>query len=324
MPRLFRWLGAVILSAAHCLSAVVLVAGANPDDRPHPQGFDPAKLGTIERQVTFCTVDGVVLKQDVIYPSRISAPVASVIYVHGGGWTDAWGGPNDPHPDLASLRVVRYLVSRGFVVFPVYFRSSPQVQFPTHIRDLKCAIRSLRANAGRYGIDPNRIGVLGESSGGHLAALMGLADSSAGWDTGPYLGFSSRPQAVVDVAGPSDLSGPIPPQYVELSRAVFGTADQGDPIFRASSPVTYVSPDDPPFLLIHGERDSVVLPKHSKALYNRLHAAGVPSTLIVVRNGGHVLLWSDQTRTKPSLEEIFRAISNFFARVLGSPSGADR
>jgi hypothetical protein len=79
MPRLFRWLGAVILSAALCLSAVVLVAGANPDDRPHPQGFDPAKLGTIERQVTFCTVDGVVLKQDVIYPSRISALPVSLV-----------------------------------------------------------------------------------------------------------------------------------------------------------------------------------------------------------------------------------------------------
>jgi acetyl esterase/lipase len=276
-----------------------------------------AREATVERQVTFCTVDGVELKQDVSYPPRRQRAAApAVLFAHGGAWMGRWGSSDEPRPDYAARPVVRELLDGGFVVIAVYFRTSPQYRFPAHIEDLKCAVRSLRANAARYGVDPQRIGVLGSSSGGHLAALMGTADASAGWDTGPYAGVSSRVQAVVTVGAPSDLSGPIAPHERRLALTVFGTAEPGAPILRAASPVTHVSPDDPPFLLVHGERDSTVPASASRLLHERLRAAGVASSLLVVGNGEHNLLAADATDTVPTAAEVWKRIAGFFEGAL--------
>jgi dipeptidyl aminopeptidase/acylaminoacyl peptidase len=122
---------------------------------------------------------------------------------------------------------------------------------------------------------------------------------------------------VADFSGPSDLSAPIPPVAAPLVKTVFGTADPGAAALRAASPTTYVSKDAPPFLIVHGDADPIVPPDASRVLYERLSVAGVPATLIVVRNGGHDLRRvSGHAETDPTGEELTRRLIQFFDAAL--------
>ena len=165
---------------------------------------------------------------------------------------------------------------------------------------------------------------MGASAGGHLAALLGLAGPSAGWDVGPYPGVSSRPRAVADFSGPSDLSGPIPPLIVPLALTVFGSAETNAPVLASASPVNYVSKDAPPFLIVHGEADPIVPPAASRELYDKLKAAGVEASLIMVRNAGHDLRPTPgHTSTEPSGEELDARLLSFFDQALMPPDARE-
>lgn len=269
-----------------------------------------AKLGTVDRDVSYCTVDGVALTMDVYYPASAGGPVPVVVYVHGGGWTSG---------DKSSGEGSRYLpvlAERGYLGVAVNYRLAPEHKFPAQIEDVKCAIRFLRAHAAEYGLDPNRIGAMGGSAGGHLVSLLGLTDTSAGWDTsGGYTDQSSRVQAVVDMFGPSDLTQEFDGADDRIERQVFGVTDKSSPILAQASPVTHVSSDDPPFLLLHGEQDDLVPPSQSQELYDRLTAAGVPATLVMVRNAGHSFAPVGGA-ISPTHEEIEATILAFFDETL--------
>jgi acetyl esterase/lipase len=147
---------------------------------------------------------------------------------------------------------VSRIAKAGFLVVSVNYRLAPEYEFPAMIEDVKCAVRSLRAHADLYNLDPNRIGVFGSSAGGHLVSMLGTTDESAGFDVGEYLKYSSRAQAVVDMFGPADLTA----ELANGSDTVNSAFDNFD---RAlASPVTYVTSDDPPFLILHGEKDALV------------------------------------------------------------------
>lgn len=254
------------------------------------------------RDVTYCTVDSVQLKMDIYIQGGSDAPKPAVVYVHGGGWTggDKSGGAGgQDFPEL---------LSRGYIVVSLNYRLAPEYKFPAQIEDVKCAIRSLRAHAQQYHIDPTKIGAWGGSAGGHLVSLLGLANSSAGFDMGQYLSESSRVQAVVDYYGPSDLmaSGLGNPQR-DLVDQVFGSAYA----LKSASPVTYITPDDPPFLIVQGELDRIVPPSQSQELYDRLTAAGVPTTLIMVANAGHGFTPVGGS-ISPSRGEITKTMADFF------------
>ena len=179
------------------------------------------------------------------------------------------------------------------------------------IEDVKCAIRSLRANASEYNLDPNRIGAVGVSAGGHLVTLLGTSEASAGMDVGEYLDQSSRVQAVVAMAPVTDLTRTFPNADIELMRQVgFGE----DNIVQAS-PITHVTADDPPFLLIHGDRDEVVPVEQSQLMYDRLVEANVPAQLVIVRNARHSMSARDDSAT-PSLAEINQIFQDFLAQNL--------
>lgn len=227
--------------------------------------------------VTYCTMSGVELKMDAYFPADRSQPVPVVVYVHGGGWAagDKHGGPG------AGYNVA--LLQDGFAVFTINYRLAPDFLFPAMIQDVKCAIRSIRAHAAEYGIDPNRIGVWGGSAGGHLVALLGTSDQSAGFDVGEYLDYSSRVQAVVDMFGPTDLTIPVSTyEQLQLVQNAFPID-----MYAVGSPVTYISPDDPPFLILHGDKDKLVPVEQSILFYNQLVAQNVPATLVIVKNAGH-------------------------------------
>jgi acetyl esterase/lipase len=264
----------------------------------------------VDRDVTYCVADGVPLKMDIYHPSNSGGPAPVAMYVHGGGWT---GG--DKRAGAGSLDITE-LVGRGYLVVAINYRLAPQYKFPAMIEDCKCAVRFLRANASRYDLDPDRIGAWGGSAGGHLVSLMGLADASAGFEgSGGYAEESSRVQAVVDMFGPTDLAVLFRGGGTSTMERVFGTTDRNSEIVRRASPVAWVSRDDPPFLILHGELDDVVPPNQSQLLYGRLIAAGVPATLVMVENAGHGFTPAGGP-INPTRPEISRMVADFFDRHL--------
>ena len=291
------------------------LAPITPTATPRPTRtpvLDPAKVGRVERDLTYCAADGTALKMDVYFPMKSegkSAPVA--VNVHGGSWSYGDKAASENLHDIPEL------VTRGYLVAAINYRLAPKYKFPAMIEDAKCAIRYLRANAATYNLDPKRIGVFGCSAGGHLSALLGVADASAGFEgTGGYAEQSSRVQAVVDVCGPTDLSlmDLNNPARAERMLPVFGATTGGDPLLTRASPVTYVSKDDPPFLILQGDNDAVVPMFQAQRLYDRLKAAGAPATLVVVKNADHCLPPNDLMR--PTRDEIAKLIADFFDQHL--------
>lgn len=164
------------------------------------------------------------------------------------------------------------------------------------IQDVKCAIRSFRAHADDYQTDPDKIGIWGASAGGHLVNLLGTTDSSAGFEVGEYLEQSSRVQAVVDIYGPADLTIDFSTVFTDLKESVFGSFD-----LAQASPVTYVTADDPPFLILHGDMDLVAPLSQSQLFYDRLTAAGVEAQLVIVQGGNHGFSLPNQSPTRIDL-----------------------
>lgn len=279
----------------------------------------PQAAGKVDRDVTYCSPGGVDQKMDIYYPQTRSdkaAPVA--MFVHGGGWRAGNKGGG------AGLPAVPLLTGRGYLVAAVNYRLAPEYKFPAQIEDVKCAVRFLRAHAKDYNLDPKRIGAFGGSAGGHLVALLGTADASAGFEgDGGFSGQSSRVQAVVDMFGPTDLTaafGKPNNQLGMLGRIVFGAESASDPVFKKASPVTYATKDDPPFLILQGEEDTLVPPEQSKILYDKLKATGVPATLVRVKHAGHGFK-PVGGQPDPSVPELMTMIADFFDRYL-KPSAA--
>jgi acetyl esterase/lipase len=252
--------------------------------------------------VTYCAPDGLPQKMDVYFPEA-GGPWPVLAYVHGGAWIRG--------DKAEAAGFARLMTAQGYLVVSINYRLYPAAKFPDMIEDIKCAIRFLRANAGEYNLDPERIAAMGASAGGHLVALLGTADEGAGFDIGEHLEQSSRAQAVVALAPPTDLRRNFPNADMELMRHV-GT---GQVNLEQASPITYVSADDPPFLLIHGNRDAVVPYEQSQLMYDRLIEVGVPAELVTVQNADHALTAADGSAT-PSLAEINRIIMDFLAKYL--------
>ena len=252
--------------------------------------------------VTYCTMGGVALKMDVYMPESVSNAPA-VILIHGGAWS--WDSKNASVLADAALS----LVEAGMVAVAVDYRLAPAYQFPAMIEDVKCAVRSIRAHAQKYGVDPNQVAAYGGSAGGHLAALLGVTDGSEGFDVGEYLDQSSRVQAVVDLFGPTNIAVQYELHTVPEMVNVFLPKD-----FERASPIYYVTPDDPPFLILHGAFDAIVPLEQSQILHDLLTAQGVPSQLIVVENGGHG--FGSSRKLKPNLSQMSGIISNFLIEML--------
>jgi acetyl esterase/lipase len=273
-------------------------------------GPAPSRLGKVEKDVTYGNADNVALKLDIYYPKTAAGALPVVMYVHGGAWTQ---GEKD---DGAGMSEIPELVRRGYLVVSVNYRLAPQHKFPAQIEDVKCAVRFLRAKASSYGLNPDKIGVWGGSAGGHLVALLGTSDVSAGLEgSGGYAYQSSRVQAVVDFFGPADLSVLFRGNRGALMDDVFGTSNADSQVLKLASPVTYISRDDPPFLIIHGDKDIVVPLNQSQILYDRLSAAGIPATLVVVKNAGHSFTPTGGS-ISPTRIEITTMVADFFDKYL--------
>jgi len=275
---------------------------------PKDPSFDRSKLGTAEHDVTYCTINELPQKMDVYYPSA-DGPWPAVLYVHGGSWYQG---------DKADGENWSRLNENGYLVVPVNYRLGDyQTKFPAMIEDVKCAVRYLRAHSAEYNIDPDRIAALGVSAGGHLVALLGTADESAGWDVGEYLDQSSEVQAVIDISGISDFTSNIPSGLNTPIFYAFGhLAGKDTPENIAVSPITYISTNDPPFLIIHGDRDGVVPVEQAKILHNKLTEESIASKLVIVEGGDHGLQKPGGGDANPTGAEIDQIIIKFLKENL--------
>jgi len=248
-------------------------------------------------------------KLDVYAPKSGDGPFPLIVWIHGGGWQ---GGSKDMCP-------MAHETLRGYVVASINYRLSQHAIYPAQIDDCQAALRWLRKNASQYKIDPERIGVAGGSAGGHLAALVGVLGAAT----------KNKPeradvQCVVDVFGPADFltiwaqSDPATTviKHNELDspegRLFGGPIPQKAELARHASPVTHVTKDAPPYLILHGKKDRLVPWQQSAELDVYLKRADVESTLILVETAGH-----DGGVTSPH----GKTIDAFFDRHLKNAKG---
>ncbi|MFC2002994.1 alpha/beta hydrolase fold domain-containing protein [Chloroflexota bacterium] len=245
---------------------------------------------------------------DIYIPETpIATPIPAIICIHGGGWRDGDKG--------LYVKYVKSLATHGFFVASINYRLSGVAPFPAAVEDSKCAVRWLRANAEKYNVDPERIGVWGNSAGGHLAMMVGLVDETAGLEgNGGWGEFSSRVQAVCSYYGPSDFVSRVShPSHVQF---LGGTLEEKPEIYKAASPINYVTKDDPPLLLIHGELDETVPYNQSEKTYQAYQQAELEATLIKVSHAGHIFRPAGDSPISPSHDEIEQIRLEFFIKHL--------
>ena len=238
---------------------------------------------------------------DLYSPKGLTKPVPGLIFIHGGGWS---GGDKEVY----RLHASRY-AQRGYVVASIAYRFSGEAPFPAAVQDAKCAVRWMRAQDKLYNIDPNNIAVLGGSAGGHLAMMVGYSydvpelEGDAG-----HQHVSSKPQAVVNLYGPSDLTVPFAQQSELVHRFLGGKKyDQAPEFYRKASPIYYLTRDDPPTLILHGTLDEVVPIAQSDALVAKLKVLEIPHTYDRLEGWPH---------TMDVAEPVFNRCTFFIDRFL--------
>lgn len=229
---------------------------------------------------------------DLFVPENAAAPLPLIIWIHGGAWS---AGSKEGCPPLR-----QGYAGRGYAIASLNYRLSQHAIFPAQIEDCKAAIRWLRAHARDYHLDAAHFAVWGSSAGGHLVALLGTSGDSKEFDVGENLGVSSRVQCVMDDYGPTDFpqmdahrppgatlthSSPHSPESKLIGADISDTAHAAKA--ARANPITYVTRDDPPFLINHGDEDGTVPHHQSELLFTALKAAGVPVRFNTVKGGGH-------------------------------------
>ena len=249
---------------------------------------------------------------DLYYVPTNTAPTPVVVWVHGGGWSS--DNENNPRAlALTNFNIAVAAISYRYTTNPppsLYPRSLPH---PAQIQDVKSAIRWLRANASQFNLDPQRIGIWGFSSGGHLSALTGTSWHTNLFDVGEHLGQSSRVQAVLDMSGPTDLlqvPTTVPGQNYDFW-LLGDFATNQPPTLATVNPIDFVRPDAPPFRIVHGEVDPNVNILASQLLYTALTNAGVASTFLRLPGNGHLIPANQDATAAQWLADMFNTSSNF-------------
>ena len=243
---------------------------------------DAQDIADEERGVVYGTVEDEPLLLDVFRPpARVTARPA-VVLVHGGGmWTGSRADMADP---------ARQLAQAGYIAFAVDYRlvdiASGRHPWPAQLDDVQHAVRWVRANAARYGVDPERVGAYGWSAGGQLAALLGTRDTRDA--ASPLAAYPSRVACVVDLAGDVDLAAyTSPPALDEVVALLGGTPAQVPERYRDTSPLSWIDARTAPFLVFHGALDDVVPVAQSRRLVSALRATGVEVEYVELPDAGH-------------------------------------
>ena len=247
----------------------------------------PAKK--VDRNVIYGMYSGLALLLDVYYPETPNG--LGVIHISGSGWTKPLGLDAGllNHQGHVKLECAA-LVEAGYTIFSINHRAVPRFPYPAAVEDAQRAVRFIRYHAEQYQIDPNRIGAVGGSSGGHLVSMLGTLDGKGDpADESPINQVSAKVQCVVARAAPTSfLEGGVGLFFLNIrDGALKNTKSIEYKRAREASPITYVSADDAPFLLLHGDKDDVVPFKLSEMMEAALQQVGVPVRLLNVKGAGH-------------------------------------
>jgi acetyl esterase/lipase len=273
----------------------------------------------IQREVAFLTPDRKE-KLDLYLPPNRAPGTRSpgIVIIHGGGWT---GGSKSAGREL---NIGTTLAKAGYICVSIDYRLDKENRWPTNVWDCKNAVRYLRANAEKLGIDIDHIGVIGGSAGGHLALMLGVTDGIRELEPPtPYPGVSSRVQAVVDLYGISDIRSrkQISPDGTPLEKrvpsdAIFGDKPTISDADRAlASPMTHLKRGIPPILILHGDRDTTVDIDQSRDLDKRLTELKLEHQLIVVPGAGHTFDLQTWNK-KPLAMDLRPIVTGFFDKHL--------
>jgi len=253
----------------------------------------------IESNVVYGMYSGTALLMDVHHPAVPNG--FGIVFIPGSGWHEPLSF--DAKPLKSEMRAVmgaNALLEGGYTLFSINHRSAPAFRYPAAVEDAQRAVRYVRYHADMYGIDPTRIGALGHSSGGHLSSMLGVLDGEGDpEDPSPINQGSSKVQAVVALAANLDLTAfatgtdgdrAAVSSFLGTYLAFFRTDElqrKELSLYAEASPTSYVSPDDPPFLLVHGDADTVVPFSQSEIFQAELVKGEVPVEFIPVLGGTH-------------------------------------
>ena len=273
-------------TAAILLGAVALAVAQPLTPRADETAIPPEAIAY--RDITYAAPAGVALKLDLFTPPG-NGPWPTVLWFHGGAWKmgsrSGW-----PH--------MMFLLRQGYAVANVDYRLTPTAPYPAQLDDCVAALDYLAQHAEAYKLDASKFAATGESAGGHLAALLGLARGPASRASGP-----GRVHAVVDLFGPTDLPGlaELGPQWADvLAQFAGGDLAAHSDVLKSASPIDQVTPGAPPFLIFHGDQDPLVPIAQSRQLVARLKQAGDRVEFIPVPGAGHATqqFWTEAYQQK--------------------------
>jgi acetyl esterase/lipase len=271
-------------------------------------GAEPPKTAT-EQDIVYTKAGTTELKLDLARPAQGDGPFAAVLVIHGGAWRQ--GNKADVRPILPQF------AQRGFVAISPQYRFCPKDAFPAQVHDVKAAVRWVKVNAKKYKVDPERIGAIGFSAGGHLALMLGLTSPSDGLEGEVSPGSpDSRVKAVVNYFGPTDLAASdIPDICKPWVKDLLGGSPSDKPEAAAkASPLTFVSKDDAPVLTFQGTKDPLVPFSQAIKLAEAMNSAGVPGRVELMVGAQHGWGGPEMERT---IGETFSFLTSHLA-----PAGA--
>ena len=254
-----------------------------------------AAQSRLESNVVYGMYSGAALLMDVHNPAQPNG--LGIVFIPGSGWIAPLGYSAPPLKESSQVEIyVPSLTQAGYTVFVINHRATPPFRYPAPLEDAQRAVRFVRHNAARYGIDSARIGGAGGSSGGHLLSLLGTLDGAGdSSDPDPVNRESAKLQCIAARAAPIDLTQMTPTDVAEniallLGVKVVAATPKTSMEYKtawAASPINYVSSDDAPFLLIHGDADRTVSFRQSEMMESALKMVGVPVKLIPIEGGDH-------------------------------------
>lgn len=273
------------------LTGSLLVAAAEPEVR-------------IEKDIAYLP-EGRTEKADLYLPAAQEGKKhPAVLIIHGGGWV---GGVKDAKREI---NIGTTLAGQGYVCMSIDYllhsTKSEKSAWPQNLHDCKTAVRWLRANAERLHLDPDHIGVIGGSAGGHLASMVGVTQAGDGLDpAGPYGEYSCQVSCVVDLYGPTDLV-----QRGKDLSVLRATLAENPALYKAFSVTTYLDKNDPPFLILHGTADKTVDVSQSEILVKALAEKGIEHHLEIIPDAPHTF------HLQPKQKDLRPLVLAFFDKHL--------
>lgn len=220
------------------------------------------------KNIEYKNVDSTSLQLDIYKLKDLKELAPVMIFIHGGSWRSGKRGDYLPY-------LIDY-AKKGFVTVTVSYRLIKKATFPAAVQDVNCAVRWIRSNAAEYGIDSERMVLIGGSAGGHLAMMVGYAGDEPLFNGDCSVGKSSGVKAVINLYGPGDLTTPYAKGMHQTIDFIGSSYEENPESYNLASPKTFITPNDPPTLTFHGTIDSLVPISQSDSLDIWLSKAGVP------------------------------------------------